>query len=234
MLSFSAVTDNWHYPDGRPSCTLHPVRRAVALVVAGTLVGVGACSSSERSVANPSPTAPTTLPTNPRPASLTTSTLLNPAGLAQCRTSQLSASFAGIGAVGGGQWGATYWVRNPSPEPCRLPGSTVVELLDGRGDSLRRLTSTHSTLDVGLPANVAMPPHPLSPGTIASFMVLFTPIDMPDGGVDCRQPMLVPAAIRVTFGGVVGPITIHDVAADGQRIAICEDAVGIDPVTQVS
>ncbi|MCU1462653.1 MAG: hypothetical protein JWO37_2728 [Acidimicrobiales bacterium] len=147
-----------------------------------------------------------------------------------CRTEQLSVTMAGINAVGGGQWSAAYWVTNPSPTACRLPGSITVDLLAASGTRLRMLVHQQPAgHDVVLRAGPAKPGNPPPAGTTAYFDVFFTMRDMPGGGGDCPTPLVEPAAIRVTFGTTVGPVRI-----DGQGIAYCRDAVSVDGPAAIS
>ncbi|MBV9951515.1 MAG: hypothetical protein JO291_06160, partial [Acidimicrobiia bacterium] len=118
-------------------------------------------------------TWPSTVPTT------TVETTTVPSSPPQC--TQIATRFEAIGALTGGQWAGSFWVRNTGGAPCVVHGALDVYLADASGEVLAHL---HRAAN---PATIELAPYPAEPsnppqGDIASFAILWHEIDVASGG----------------------------------------------------
>lgn len=147
-----------------------------------------------------------------------------------CRKGQLQARLVGIqGATG--NWAATFWIADTSPQPCLLNAPVRVDLLDASGQT--QLTATSSFNSIPLTADTSIPTdHVVKSGDLA-YLTLLWPTDGSFAGGVCPTPDFVPSAARITFDGATS-LNVKDLQAGPRAVAICGQHIStpsIGPLT---
>jgi len=159
-----------------------------------------------------------------------------PAGTRPCQAADLQAVFGGIGALTGGQLGASILFGNRSGSACILQGVPAVQLFDTGGHQIPLTTRPAEGLPPAEPVLV-------QPGTadvqadIPRAGIAYVGIEWQthDGaGLACAPTPKEATAVAVSFpaGGSSPRITVSDVMARWSTIAPCYGQVAVSAFQQ--
>src|SRR6266513_1560245 len=208
------------------------VRSLALVVLAFALCG---CAAGSQVVASLKHDPPHPLPwTSATPTSMllpTPSPTVIPVGTHPCQAADLQAVFGGIGALTGGQLGASILFGNRSGSACILRGVPAVQLFDSGGHQIPLATRPAEGLPPAEPVLV-------QPGTadvqayIPRAGIAYVGMDWQthDGaGVACVPTPREATAIAVSFpaGGSSPRVTVSDLMARWSTIAPCYGQVAV-------
>jgi len=159
-----------------------------------------------------------------------------PAGTRPCQAADLQAVFGGIGALTGGQLGASILFGNRSGSACILQGVPAVQLFDTGGHQIPLTTRPAEGLPPAEPVLV-------QPGTadvqayIPRAGIAYVGIEWQthDGaGLACAPTPKEATAVAVSFpaGGSSPRVTVSDVMARWSTIAPCYGQVAVSAFQQ--
>ena len=214
--------------------------RARSLLLAVLAVALCGCAAGSHLAAGMKndPTAPVPwISATPTTMLLPTPSLtVIPAGTRPCQAADLQAVFGGIGALTGGQLGASILFGNRSASACVLEGVPAVQLFDSGGHQIPLTTR---------PAEGMPPPEPVlvQPGTadvqayIARAGIAYVGIEWQthdEAGLACVPTPREATTVVVSFpgGGSSPRVAVSDAMARWNTIAPCYGLVAVSAFQQ--